>query len=43
MSGRRFPLLAGAAALVAVRGQRPVGIVTKLDVLEYLTHNTPKG
>jgi cystathionine beta-synthase len=38
-----FALLAGAAALVAVRGQRPVGIVTKLDVLEYLTHNTPKG
>jgi cystathionine beta-synthase len=38
-----FALLAGAAALVAVRGERPVGIVTKLDVLEYLTHNTPKG
>jgi hypothetical protein len=26
-----------------VRGERPVGIVTKLDVLEYLTHNTPKS
>ena len=38
-----FALLAGAAALVAVRGERPVGIVTKLDVLEYLTHNSPKG
>jgi cystathionine beta-synthase len=38
-----FALLAGAAALVAVRGERPVGIVTKLDVLEYLTHNTPKS
>ena len=38
-----FALLAGAAALVAVRGERPVGIVTKLDVLEYLTHNSPKS
>jgi cystathionine beta-synthase len=38
-----FGLLAGAAALVAVRGDRPVGIVTKLDVLEYLTHNAPKN
>ncbi|MFL5680815.1 MAG: cystathionine beta-synthase [Chloroflexota bacterium] len=31
-------LSGGAAALVAVRGERPAGIVTKLDVLEYLTH-----
>jgi len=38
-----FAKLSGAAALVAVRGERPVGIVTKLDVLEYLTHNAPKG
>jgi cystathionine beta-synthase len=38
-----FGLLAGAAALVAVRGERPIGIVTKLDVLEYLTHNSSKG
>jgi cystathionine beta-synthase len=38
-----FALLAGAAAVVAVRGERPVGIVTKLDVLEYLTHNSPKS
>jgi cystathionine beta-synthase len=34
-------LSSGAAALVAIRGQRPIGIVTKLDVLEYLTHITP--
>jgi cystathionine beta-synthase len=33
-------LSGGAAAVVATRGERPVGIVTKLDVLEYLTHNT---
>ena len=31
-------LTGGAAALVAVRGDRPAGVVTKLDVLEYLTH-----
>ncbi|MDH4141956.1 MAG: cystathionine beta-synthase [Chloroflexota bacterium] len=35
-----FALLSGgASALVAVRGDRPVGVVTKLDVLEYLAHN----
>ena len=28
----------GAPALVAVRGGRPAGVVTKLDVLEYLAH-----
>ena len=34
-----FALLSGgAAALVAVRGDRPVGVVTKLDFLEYLAH-----
>jgi cystathionine beta-synthase len=34
-----FALLSGGAqALVAVRGERPAGIVTKLDLLEYLTH-----
>ena len=34
-----FALLAGgAAALVAVRIDRPVGLVTKLDFLEYLAH-----
>jgi cystathionine beta-synthase len=36
-------LSGGAAALVAVRGDRPIGIVTKLDVLEYLTHNSSKS
>ena len=35
-----FVLLSGgAAALVAVRGERPAGIVTKLDLLEYLAHS----
>ncbi len=35
-----FALLSGAApALVAVRAGRPVGIVTKLDLLEYLSHH----
>jgi len=34
-----FALLSGGAqALVAIRGERPAGIVTKLDLLEYLTH-----
>jgi cystathionine beta-synthase len=34
-----FALLSGGApALVAVRGERPAGVVTKLDLLEYLTH-----
>ena len=28
----------GASALVAIRGGRPVGVVTKLDLLEYLAH-----
>jgi cystathionine beta-synthase len=28
----------GAAALVAIRGERPAGIVTKLDLLEHLAH-----
>ena len=32
-------LSGGAAALVAVRGERPAGIVTKLDLLEYLAHS----
>jgi cystathionine beta-synthase len=35
-----FALLSGgAAALVAVRGERPAGIVTKLDLLEYLANS----
>jgi cystathionine beta-synthase len=33
-----FGLLANAPALVAVRGDRPAGVVTKLDFLEYLSH-----
>jgi cystathionine beta-synthase len=31
-------LSGGAGALLAVRGDRPAGIVTKLDLLEYLAH-----
>ena len=38
-----FGLLSGgASALVAARGERPVGVVTKLDLLEYLAHH-PDG
>jgi cystathionine beta-synthase len=34
-----FALLSGgASAVVAVRGERPAGVVTKLDILEYLAH-----
>jgi cystathionine beta-synthase len=33
----------GAAALVAIRGDRPVGVVTKLDFLEYLAHRPRSG
>jgi cystathionine beta-synthase len=34
-----FALLSGgAAAVVAVRAERPAGVVTKLDVLDYLVH-----
>jgi cystathionine beta-synthase len=29
----------GAAALLAIRGGRPAGVVTKLDLLEYLAHH----
>ena len=28
---------AGASAVVATRGDRPIGVVTRLDVLEYLS------
>ena len=28
----------GSSAVIATRGDRPVGVVTKLDVLEYLAH-----
>ena len=39
-----FALLSGgAAALVAFRGNRPVGVVTKLDFLEYLAHRPAHG
>ena len=39
-----FALLSGgASALVAVRGERPAGVVTKLDLLEYLTHLGERG
>ena len=34
-----FALLSGGAnALIATRGDRPVGVVTKLDLLEFLSH-----
>ncbi len=36
-----FALLSGGAnALVAVRGDRPAGVVTKLDLLEHLAHQS---
>jgi cystathionine beta-synthase len=40
-----FALLSGgtaASALVAVHEERPAGVVTKLDLLEYLTHHPPE-
>ncbi|HEX5825068.1 MAG TPA: cystathionine beta-synthase [Candidatus Limnocylindrales bacterium] len=34
-----FTLLSGGSpALIAVRGEQPAGVVTKLDLLEYLSH-----
>jgi predicted transcriptional regulator len=34
-----FALLSGGApAVVAVHGEQPAGVVTKLDLLEYLSH-----
>jgi cystathionine beta-synthase len=39
-----FGLLSGgASALVALRGGRPAGVVTKLDLLEYLAHRRPRA
>ena len=39
-----FALLArGLPAVLAVRGERPVGLLTKLDVLEYLSHHPRLG
>ena len=36
-STRRSPCCrASASAVIAIRGGRPVGVVTKLDILEYL-------
>jgi predicted transcriptional regulator len=32
----------GASAVIATRAGRPVGVVTKLDLLEYLSHR-PDG
>jgi len=38
-----FVLLSGgSSAVIATRNDRPVGVVTKLDVLEYLAHR-PNG
>ena len=33
----------GLPAVLAVRGERPIGVVTKLDVLEYLSHHPRLG
>jgi predicted transcriptional regulator len=34
-----FALLSnGAPAVVAIRGEQPAGVITKLDLLEYLSH-----
>jgi cystathionine beta-synthase len=39
-----FALLSGdASAVIATRGGRPVGVVTKLDLLEYLAHRPHGG
>jgi cystathionine beta-synthase len=39
-----FALLSdGAPALLAVRGNRPAGVVTKLDILEHLAHRPSGG
>jgi hypothetical protein len=38
MSSLRSPRSGATPALVAVRGERPAGVVTKLDLLEYLAH-----
>jgi cystathionine beta-synthase len=38
-----FALLSGASALVVIRGGRPVGVTTKLDLLEYLAHHRASG
>jgi cystathionine beta-synthase len=39
-----FALLSnGAPAVVAIRGEQPAGVVTKLDLLEYLSHRARAG
>jgi cystathionine beta-synthase len=39
-----FALLSGGSpAVVAVRGEQPAGVVTKLDLLEYLSHRATRG
>ena len=39
-----FALLSGGSpAVVAVRGEEPAGVVTKLDLLEYLSHRASHG
>src|SRR5438093_1216215 len=39
-----FALLSqGSPAVVAVRGEEPAGVVTKLDLLEYLSHRASHG
>ncbi len=39
-----FALLSGgAAAVVAIRGETPAGVVTKLDLLEHRSHHRPRG
>ncbi len=39
-----FALLAGGSpAVLATRGERPAGVVTKLDLLEYLSHHPRLG
>ena len=39
-----FALLSGGApAVVATKGRRPGGVVTKLDLLEFLAHRGPRG
>ena len=39
-----FALLEGGEhAVLATRGERPAGVVTKLDLLEYLSHHPRLG
>jgi cystathionine beta-synthase len=33
----------GVPAVLAARGERPIGVITKLDVLEYLSHHPRLG